>query len=319
MLELSEEALLNVLDRHEGVGLMSLGKPRDGFRLSRPIAHWTSGAGSKYEMLHTNIPAGVMVAAGGLDALDFNDFTKLKEQLAVLDIYPTGKSGDFSGQKVEDLQKWFFDRSRRDDIANGQEAIAGVKKLTPQGLGEEKYNELVDYLADNMRLFKDMPNGGVMKPGDIDERKILVKGLLDDISQTVRYTRLDAPAVGYHLVTEGDIKRQDGSADIHFTLVEPDKELVVRVEKDGKKHITPLDRIMIGPSPEGATTKGQPAQTYVTTNGEPLGERGDIDIGEVLAEMYLADRAKNAPRPSYLKDIVSSGAGGREGSGPGLN
>ena len=97
MFTLDQDTLIMVLHEHTGVDLVSLGKPRDGFVLKTPVPHWTSGFGGTYEMVHSNVPKDVMIAAGDLDGLTLDNFDDLVSKLKNLDIYPTGTSGDFAG------------------------------------------------------------------------------------------------------------------------------------------------------------------------------------------------------------------------------
>jgi hypothetical protein len=285
MFVFNQETILEILKNNpefwgQGVSVVSYGKPRDAFQLSIDVPHWVSGYGGKYEMRHTNVPAGVMIAVGNLEELDVNNFEKLKAQLKEVDIYPTGHSGDFTGTDLDTLRKWFTDRSRLDNEVNPQTPIAHVKTLTKDGLGEQKFTELVDYLADNMNLFKDPGAEGIFVPADREQRMHIATALLDGISKTVRYTRMDDPAVAYQISGQVLIEKGDDST-IHLHMVEENKILIIRKEKNGLWHITPLDRAMLG-------------QTWVTEDGEPLGNRGEVDISRI---MQLGQEIENKGNP----------------------
>ncbi len=308
MTTISQETLVVVLREHEGVELISYGKPRDGFELKGEVPHWTSGYGGQYEMAHYNVPAGAMIAVGDLQSLDIADLGKLKEQLKKIDIYPTGHEGDFTGKDVDELKKWFHDRSVRDDKVNDQSPIAHAKKLTPDGLGQSNYDELVTYLADEMHLFKDQKNGGALVPPEKEDRKKIVTEILQGLSETVRYTRLDAPATAYQFQGGLTVAKQDGAA-IEYMLRDAHKIIVVREDPKTKAvSVTPLDRAMLG-------------QTYVTKDGQPLGDRGMVDLGDIIrkAAQIEAANAVVDGKPGYLKDIVEDGRGGRSSGGPAIS
>lgn len=275
MFVFKQETLVEVLKHCEGVDLASYGKPRDAFLLPVKIPHWTSGFGGKYEMRHTNVPAGAWVAVGDLEDLVINDFEKLKQQLTTIDIYPTGHSGDFSGKKLEELDSWFRSRSRLDNEANSQTPICHVQKLTPKGLGEVSYATLVDHLADNMNLFKDTENNNALVPADRPQREKIVRRLLEGLASTVRYTRLDEPAKAYQIYGEIGIDKADKGA-IFLTVEEVSKIIVVREYKNGEVDVTPLDRAMLG-------------KTYATKDGAPLGERGRVELSDLLQKAMLIE------------------------------
>lgn len=279
MLSFPSDVVEAVLSRHkqEGVELISSGNPRDGFMLPIEVPHWTSGFGGNYEMVHTNVPAGTMIAVGDLSKLDTSNQDVLKEQLRKIDIYPTGHSGDFTGKDVKSLQKWFFDRSLLDNEANNQTAIACAKQLTADGLGQDRYNDLVQYLANEMNLFKDPKNKGALVPADESLRKLCVKSLLDGLSKTVRYTRVDEPANAFQLVSQTHIETVPGGGEASFNL-ESNLILVDRLNKKGAHSFSPLNREMLG-------------HGWVIRDHQPLGERGRIDVSELASE--AAHRGKN--------------------------
>jgi len=103
MFAINQDVLIQVLKTHHGVDFKSYGKPRDAFELPIEVPHWTSGYGGKYEMTHTHVPAGAMVAVGNLEDVDVSNQAKLKAQLKEIDIYPTGHSGDFTGTNLDTL------------------------------------------------------------------------------------------------------------------------------------------------------------------------------------------------------------------------
>ena len=138
MVSIDKNTLVLVLKEHEGVDLISYGKPRDGFELGCSVEHWTSGYGGKYEMVHNNVPPGVMIAVGDLENIEIKDQGALKAHLQKIDAYPTGHSGDFSGKDIAALKQWFFDRSVRDDATNNQDPLTNAKKPTPEGLGKDR-------------------------------------------------------------------------------------------------------------------------------------------------------------------------------------
>jgi len=303
-----EDILIQVLESSGGgVDVASYGRPRDGFELTSNVPYFTSGFGGKYEVIHTNVPAGVMVAVGDLDSLDMSDFDVMKQQLSVIDIYPTGHSGDFTGVSPQKSKDWFNACSRLDNEVNNQVAISHAKNLTPEGLAG-RYNELVEYLSDNMHIFKNSNKGGELTPADKSERAKIVVDVLDGLSKAVRYTRLDEPAKAFQLVAEVTVSKLD-KGELHLSLVEENKILILRQYRNGEKSITPLDRGMMD-------------KTYVTRDGEPLGERGQIDIGDIMQrceEIELAIEAAKQPqpaeRPDFLRQIL---AGGKTGGGPSL-
>lgn len=263
MFSLNQDTLVVVLSEHDGVELVSYGKPRDGFALGGVVPHWTSGFGGKYEIVHKNVPAGVMIAVGDLEGLDIHDQEKLKKQLQHIDIYPTGHSGDFTGKDVEEVKKWFFERSVHDDAVNDQSKIAHASKLTPEGLGKARYDELVSFLTDEMHVFKDPKNGNALVPPAREEREAIVKNILDGLSKTVRYTRKDDPAKAYQFQSAFEVVKE-GKGSINFMLEEVRKIIVLRKDKKtGEVSVTPLDRAMLG-------------KTYVTADGQPLGDRGMV-------------------------------------------
>ena len=291
MFAFDQETLIKVLDAEKGVDMISYGRPRDGFALPLDVPHWTSGYGGKYEMQHSHVPAGTMIAIGNLEDIDIHDIDKLKPQLQEIDIYPTGHSGDFTGTNVQTLRQWFTDRSRLDNDVNNQTPIAHAKKLTPAGLGVETYSGLVDYLTDNMNLFKDPKQGNRLVPADYGQRHNIVVGLLDGLSKTVRYTRLDDPAKAFQ-VTESLAVKKNASA-ILLSLKEPAKILLERSYKNGEKDVTPLDRAMIG-------------RSYVTADGLPLGDRGSIDISDIAlkARELEAGAGPSIPLPYMQKSAL---------------
>jgi hypothetical protein len=290
-----KESLEQVLSYHEGVSIVSYGKPRDAFKLPIDVPHWTSGYGGKYEMVHTHVPAGVMVAIGNLEELDLSDQAKLKDQLANIDIYPTGEAGDFSGKKIQDLTKWFTDRSRVDNAVNDQKPIAHVKKLTPSGLGPERYNDLVSHLADGMNIFK-CPQQRTLVPADHEQRVEIVKSILDGLSRAVRYTRMDDPAIAFQITDHVLLDIASGSGGgIELGLEEAAKIIVERKDKKtGKIDFTPLDRDMLGKS-------------WVVADGKPLGHRGEIDASDIALE---ADELAHPETPPFPQPYMRRSSGG---------
>jgi len=292
MFSFSPEVVREVLGRHvnEGVDLLSAGNPRDGFELNIKVPHWTSGFGGTYEMVHTNVPTGTMIAVGDVAKItDISDFEKLKDILRKIDIYPTGHLGDFTGKDVSELKKWFFDRSIIDDAANNQEPLSGVKKLTPAGLGLDKYNELVGYLAGEMTIFKDPKAAGKLVPPSLDQRKEIVKGLLDGLSKTVRYTRIEEPAKAYRFIAPTIVNSTTG-AEISISL-EPNLLLVDRLDRKNVHQYSPLNPAMLG-------------QGWVTRDHKPLGDRGAIDISEFVEQAskrglpFFRFNPKDMPQPN---------------------
>jgi hypothetical protein len=275
-----KDTLVQVLSHHAGVSVVSYGKPRDGFELPVEVPLWTSGYGGKYETKHTNVPKGVMIAVGDLEGLDVTNQDALKAQLKNIDIYPTGGSGDFTGKNLGELVKWFSDRSRRDDEVNSQTPIAHAKKLTPEGLGRERYDDLVNYLSDNMTILKE-PKTETLIPADRIHRKKIVEGILNGLSKTVRYTRLDDPAEAFQ-ITEGVEVDKGGDSTIVLGLTEPAKMLLLRRNKNSERDITPFDRAMLG-------------RTWVTADNNPLGNRGSIDASQIAIE---ADAIQHGGRPT---------------------
>jgi|GEM_PF-5214960 hypothetical protein len=287
----NHETLVRVLSEREGVDVASYGKPRDAFILPISVPFWTSGYGGRYEMRHTNVPAGAWVAVGNLEDLDLSDFGKLKEQLCYIDIYPTGHSGDFTGKTLTELDSWFSSRSRRDDNVNSQTPIIHTKRLTSAGLDTEKYEELVGYLADNMSLFKNTDNDGALVPDNTSERQKIVRGILYGLSQTVRYTRLDEPAKAYQFFAEMIVYKQDKGA-ISLTLTEESKILIMRRYKNGEVDITPLDRSMLG-------------RTYATKDGQPLGNRGMVELSDLLKRGLEIESEKNQSRSTLPPELAA--------------
>ena len=299
MFTLDQDTLIMVLHEHTGVDLVSLGKPRDGFVLKTPVPHWTSGFGGTYEMVHSNVPEGVMVAAGDLEDLKLDDFDGLVEKLKKLDIYPSGANGDFTGKDVEELRQWFFDRSVRNDEVNHQWPIKHTAhQLTPEKLdgyyGKGHYQKLVDALADGMNIFKH-PGTGELLPADRAQRVEIVQGLLESLSEAVRYTRIDGPAIGYQISTAIDVTKE-GAGTIRYLLEDVHKIIVMRKDpKTGEVTITPLDRAMIG-------------KTYDTKDGQPLGDRGYVDLATILERAAAIEAEKKAATATGLiKDIVEAG------------
>ena len=235
---------------------------------------------------------------------------RLKAQLKQVDIYPTGHSGDFTGKDLTVLRKWFFDRSVQNDEVNFQwPLIHTAHQLAPEKLdgylGQGHYRELVEYLADEMNLFKDPKNDNRLEPQDRDARVEIVESLLHGMSQSIRYTRLDDPAKGYQIKSAVDIVKQNAGT-ISLKLEDVYKILVVRKDKDtGKESITPLDKEML-------------KRTYATKDGEPLGERGTVDLMDILARAEEIEKEKASNETgaaNAIKTIVEEGPkprGGRE-------
>jgi hypothetical protein len=288
----NEETLIRILADLEGVPLSSYGRPRDAFELPVDVPHWVSGFGGNYEMRHTNVPRGVFVAVGNLEALNLADDAALRLCLETIDIYPTGHSGDFTGTDLTTLRKWFTDRSRRDDAVNKQTPILHARQLTPKGLGEDRYEALAEHLVNRMRIFLDPDAPSVHVPVDCEQRRAIVHALLDGLSRTLRYTRIDAQNfVAYQVRGELQIIKAS-EADIALHLAERHKILVVRQHSNGLSDITPLDMAMIG-------------QTYITADGAPLGDRGVVDLSMIVtraAEIEQWDVAA-VPLP-YLRPRV---------------
>ena len=287
----ADDVLVAVLSEHEGVALYSYGKPRDGFELTCGVPHWRSGYGGQYEMTHTNVPAGTMIAIGDLVDLKIDDIEQLKTQLQKVDIYPTGHDGDFTGQDVEELKEWFHERSVRDDSVNDQNAIAHAQKITPQGLGQDTYNELVQFLTEHMNLFKDKQGQDKLIPEDRAARENIVRNILDGISKSVRYTRKDAPAIAHQFKAQLNVDTAGGGK-IEFSLEKGNKIIVLRKAKENgeeKVVVTPLDISMVG-------------KTYVTADGEPLGDRGMVDIAAIVARaaQIEMEKARGTPPTSGL-------------------
>ncbi|MDX1974196.1 MAG: hypothetical protein SFT92_00815 [Rickettsiales bacterium] len=302
MFSLNQDMLVIILSEHEGVDLVSYGKPRDGFALTGVIPHWTSGFGGKYEIIHKNVPAGAMIAVGDLENLDITNQDKLKQQLKHIDIYPTGHSGDFTGKDIEEIKQWFFDRSVRDDALNNQSPIAHAQQLTPEGLGESRYHDLVDFLVDEMNIFKDPKQNNILVPAERIEREAIVKNILDGLSKTVRYTRKDDPAKAYQLRSAIDVNKPNAGT-ISFLLEDVHKIIVLRKDKKtGEVNITPLDKSMLG-------------VTYVTKDGQPLGDRGVVDIATIIARAEEIESERARAR-GYLKTILTDTGTGKSGSLP---
>ncbi len=290
MFVLQEDVLIEILKRHadKGIDLVSYGKPRDAFELPVDFPHWTSGFGGKYEMVHQNIPAGVMIAVGNLEDLDINNQEKLKKQLQEIDIYPTGHTGDFSTVSLEKARAWFDQRSRRDDEVNSQTPIRHAGKLTKTGLGDKRYSDLVCYLADNMNVFK-TPDGNIL-PENRTARVELAQALLDGLSKTVRYTRLDDPAKAFQVTGDISIENNKIQSAIRLKMQTISKILVLRTYKNGETDLTPLDREMIG-------------RTYVTADGEELGDRGSIGLSRILAEAYTTKKRPKGKQINLMSFI----------------
>jgi hypothetical protein len=284
MFVFNQETLIQILEEQPGVDVVSYGRPRDAFQLSVDIPIWTSGYGGKYEMRHEHVPAGAMIAVGNLEDVDVADQNKLKSQLEIIDIYPTGHSGDYTGISLEKLHEWFTAHNRLDNSVNNQSSLAKAKMLTPQGLGQTRYDDLVGYLADHMTLFKNPDANGIFAPADRGARVHLVEALLDGLSKTVRYTRLDDPAKAYQLMGQVLIERGD-NATIHMHVAEAAKILILRQDKNGHKELTPLDHEMIG-------------RTYATKDGQPLGERGAVDIS------YIVQRAQEIEQAGHPAPVL---------------
>ena len=194
--------------------------------------------------------------------------------------------------QVAPLHKWFTDRSRLDNEANNQTPIAHAQKLTPAGLGRERYDDLVSYLTDNMNLFKNPAAKDALVPASGEERKKIVTALLDGLSKTVRYTRLDDPAEAFQLTEKVLIEKKDKGA-IRLGLMEPSKIVLKRHYKNGEDDVTPLDRAMIG-------------HAWVPADGQPLGDRGALDLSTIAIE---ANALAHAGRPVIpLPYMYPSGA-----------
>jgi hypothetical protein len=302
MFTFNQDTLVMVLYEHDGVELISYGKPRDGFELTHAIPHWTSGFGGKYEIIHKNVPAGVMIAVGDIEKLTISDQDELKKQLKSIDIYPVGHSGDFTGKDIKEIKQWFIDRSVRDDAINSQSHIEHAKSLSRSGLGDARYADLVNYLTDEMNLFKDPKQGNILIPAEREERTKIVESILDGLSKTVRYTRKDAPASGYQLRSAIDVQKP-GAGTISFLLEDVSKIIVLRKDPNtGEVTVTPLDKQMIG-------------KTYVTKDGEPLGDRGVVDIATVVQRAAEIQKAQSAT-PKYLKEIIDRRGTGSESDLP---
>lgn len=148
-----------------------------------------------------------------------------------------------------------------------------MKKLTPESLGSEHYNALVDHLADAMNIFKNKTQGTLV-PASHNDRAAIVMGILSGLSQSVRYTRLDDPAIAFQVTERSMIKGTSaGSGDINLELPAAPTLLVERF-KDGQViDISPLNAAMVG-------------QSWVTTDGKPLGHRGEVDLSELAIEAF---------------------------------
>jgi hypothetical protein len=283
----NQKDLIEFLENHaQGVEVASYGRARDGFELPVDVQFWKSGYGGKYESVHTKVPKGTMIAVGDLEDLDVTNFEKTEEHLVKIDIYPTGHSGDFSDQKLDTLRDWFFSRSRVDNEVNTQTPISHAKKLTPEGLGKENFGKLVSYLADNMNLFKGVNDE--RHPSRHDDRATVVKGLLEGLSKTIRYTRLDDPAVAFQLAGRLLVEKEN-QGNILYNLTEENKIIILRTYKNGEKDLSPLDRAMIG-------------RSYATKDGQPLGNRGLIDVSDVVAALY-----NDQPLPPYIRKGAHQG------------
>ena len=299
MWSFDKDKLVAVLATKDGVDLVSLGKPRDGFALPVDVPHWTSGYGGQYEMIHTHVPKGAMVAAGDLESLDVADFESLKTKLSAIDIYPTGHSGDFTGKDIAETNRWFFDNSVVNEEANSQWPLRHTAhRLKAEHIddryGKGRYTELVDHLTDAMNLFKDPKNSNVLVPEDRAARREIVTGLLEGISEATRYTRKDSPALGYQFSAQVEVSDPNAGT-LNYALRDVDKLIVLRKDaKTGETMVTPLDRAMIG-------------KTYDTKDGEPLGDRGRVDLIDLISEIARNDAAADKKRPASIKDIVAAG------------
>ena len=301
MVHINTNMLVRVLSGYKGVDLVSLGKPRDAFALPRAVPHWTSGYGGEYEMVHTHVPVGTMIAAGDLEKLTLDDFEALKHTLSNIDIYPTGHSGDFTNKKTEELKAWFFERSVLNDEVNDQlplrhTAHQVTQKKLDERFGAGHYETLVNFLADEMHIFRDPKQGGALVPSGREDRVEITKAILDGLAHAVRYTRIDGAATGYQFKNTLDVA-SEGAGTISFRLEEKDKMILLRKDpKTGEATVSPLNREMIG-------------KTYDTKDGEPLGDRGSVDIMEIM------ERANElSKKDTSIKGIIDGGPKNNRGS-----
>jgi hypothetical protein len=130
-----------------------------------------------------------------------------------------------------------------------------------------------------------------------------VKNILDGLSKAVRYTRKDDPAKAYQFQSALEVVKE-GKGTLSFLLEEVRKIIVLRKDpKTGKVSVTPLDRQMIG-------------NTYVTKDGEPLGDRGMVDMSVIIRRAQAIEAMQRADmKPgNVISTILHKGRGFRTAS-----
>lgn len=300
MLVIERNALINFLKTQKGVELSSYGMPRDAFELPVDIPFWMSGKDTA-EMPHYNVPAGTMVAVAKIEKLNDLYFDELKEALAKIDIYPLGGSGDFSSrdgrsaaEDIAERKQWFYERNKIDNRLNPQAGIMDAKN-TLNRLHGKQLEELVDYLADNMQLFRD--RDGKVAPADVEQRRTIAAGIVSGLKGATRYTRMERDRVMAYqfadelLVTED--KRTNDYAlergEIKYHISGP-KLVILRTDPDtGKTLLSPLDIDMID-------------KTYVTLDRKPLGQRATVHMSSVP----VLGRAGGTPDVQQVWNLLES-------------
>ncbi|HEU5047672.1 MAG TPA: hypothetical protein VFT64_07505 [Rickettsiales bacterium] len=278
-------AALEALGDDAGVTLVSYGKQRDVFQLSVDVPYWMSGFKTA-EMPHKNVPAGTRICVGNIRDIEHAEsLDALKEILAKIDVYPFGSSGNFSPEGedpaalAQQREQLFNSTNTLDNTANPQSGIASARRnLT--SLNDAERRELLDYLTDNLHIFRDTSDQDVpLKPPGREERKQIADAILTGITEATRYTRLDNPVRAFQFTDELRVTANPGQEDgeITYHLSGP-KVLVLRYDPNtGKPDLTPLDIDMIGPNgTHRVATRNATGELEV--DNMPLGDRGAIEL-----------------------------------------